>query len=261
MAAQIAQVPSGPVPSGVKASAPRPCEVQTIITAYEKEEMGVVAAADALEDSFREMGLLSQRQIPVMMVGWDTANRNGEGGNPMEVIRLARDILLLGWSWGEVAQAICIEAAPLDDSIEVFNRKKCEGLVSMAPVPPNSIHFGSLACGHTNQALRAIAAGTSTDCPILSEVSQDGKLSVGRLRARDKAYAKAVDQGLTWKVLKHEVRAMWPKALEIIQALRFYRRAAVSVYPMPLWGRWGWGGWWWRVLAPGMGRLIIRPAS
>lgn len=147
-------------------------------------------------------------------VGFDTANRSGAGGNVAEVGLLASDIACLGFSWDAVSHAICVEETPGSRAIEHFNRKLCEGS-ALAPVLPDSIRFGSLACGHTNMGLRAIAAGCPSECSILSE---DGRFSLQKLQARDPEYAKAVTQGLHWKVLRWVVRREFPQALDIIQA-------------------------------------------
>ena len=126
---------------------------------------------------------------------------------------MASDIVHIGWSWQATSHAICVQVPPGDKTVEDFNRRLCQGS-GLAPVLPDSIQFGSLACGHTNMALRAIAAGVPSSYPLLSE---DGKLSLDRLRRRDPEFAKAVEKGLRWKVLRHEVRVMFPKALDIIQ--------------------------------------------
>ena len=40
------------------------------------------------------------------------------------------------------------------------------------------------------------------------------------MRKRDELFAEAVENGLRWKVLKHEVRQLFPEALTIIQVPR-----------------------------------------
>jgi hypothetical protein len=131
------------------------------------------------------------------------------------VLLLASDIAHIGWSWAATAHAICVQVAPGDKTVEDFNRRLCAGS-GLAPVVPDSIQFGSLACGHTNMALRAIAAAVPSSCPLLSE---DGKLSVEKLRRKDPEFGNAVVRGLHWKVLRPEVRRLFPKALDIIQAV------------------------------------------
>ena len=129
---------------------------------------------------------------------------------------LASDIAFIGWSWPATAHALCVEIQPNDLTVENFNMELVAG-TDLAPVEKNSLHFGSLACGHTNCALRAIAAGGPSSCPLLSE---DGRYSLEKLQRRDPAFAEAVRQGLKWKVLSWRVRVEFPRALVVMQAAR-----------------------------------------
>ena len=138
------------------------------------------------------------------------------------MLLLASDIVHIGWSWPATQHAICVQVPPAGKTVEEFNRRLCAGS-GLAPVLPDSIQFGSLACGHTNVALRAIAAAVPSGCPLLAE---DGKLSLEKLRRKDPEFAKAVEKGLRWKVLRHEVRAMYPKALDVIHATGASRKGA-----------------------------------
>ena len=147
-------------------------------------------------------------------VGFDPSNRSGLGGNTGEVLLLAADIAEVGWSWAATSHAVCIEVSPGDVEVERFNAKLCDG-TGLAPVEQDSIKFGSLSCGHTNMGLRAIAAGVPSSDPLLSA---DGRMCLSRLDRTDAEYAKAVRQGLRWKVLRHSVRSRYPKVLDIIQA-------------------------------------------
>ena len=69
-------------------------------------------------------------------------------------------IAFLGWMDEATAHAVCIEVEPGSKVTEDFNRKLvADAEEDMAPVEPDSIKYGSLACRHTNQGLRAIGAG------------------------------------------------------------------------------------------------------
>ena len=151
-------------------------------------------------------------------MGFDPSNRFGTGGNAGEVHVVAGEILAHGWSWSKTSHAVCVEVPPGDDAVELFNQKLCGPGSNLAPVAPGSIKFGSIACGHTNMGLRAIAVGMPSPAARMCE---DGRLSLARLRAVDADYAKAVTDGLRWKVLRASVRTQYPAALEIIQVVFF----------------------------------------
>ena len=188
--------------------------VAEILRKVDSNVMGIVQAGDAIEKALRAGGLLYEMDINPRQVGWDPINRDGEGGNSQEVMLLASDIAFIGWSWAETSHAICCEEEPHKHEVEAFNKRLCleSGL---APVEPYSIRFGSLSCGHTNMALRAIAASMPSSCPLLSE---GGCLSLAKLQTRDAEYAHAVTQGLHWKVIRWQVRQGFPEALRILQA-------------------------------------------
>ena len=188
--------------------------IEGILAKVDADSIGIVQAADLLEQAFRDGNLLYEMVIHPRQVGFDPVNRDGEGGNAQEVLLLASDIAFVGWSWSETSHAICCEALPGDKTVEEFNKKLCADS-GLAPVEEDSIRFGSLSCGHTNMALRAIAAGVPSECPLLSE---NKVLSLSKLEARDSQYATAVRQGLRWRVIRAEVRSRWPRALQIIQA-------------------------------------------
>ena len=177
---------------------------------------GQVAAADKLERLLREKNLLYEATLAPRFVGFDPCNRDGQGGNPLNVLALISEIAMVGWSEPEVQKATCAETVPGDDGVERFNVKLSTGS-GMAPVDQGSIRYGTLACGHTNFGLRCIAAGVPSSCPYLSE---EGRMSLGKLERRDPAFASAVASGLRWKVVKWEVRYLYPQVLHFLQAAR-----------------------------------------
>jgi hypothetical protein len=190
--------------------------VVDIMKRYEANCLGIVKAADLLEDAFKSKGLMYEMSINPRQVGFDPSNRDAVGGNVQEVHLLASDIAFVGFSWSECSHALCCEVMPGDDSVERFNSMISHG-VDLAPVLANSIMFGSLSCGHTNYGLRALAAGVPSACPLLSE---DGKMSLSKLEKMDPDYAKAVKNGLNWRVLRSSVRVLYPDTLSVLQGAR-----------------------------------------
>jgi len=138
------------------------------------DSQGAVAAADRLEILLKEKGLLYEAVIAPRFLGFDPANRDGQGGNPLNVLALASEIAMVGWSDHEVKKAICAEAIPGGRTIEEFNQKLSADS-GMAPVEDNSILYGTLACGHTNYVLRCIGAGVPSPCEYLAE---DGRVNL-----------------------------------------------------------------------------------
>ena len=149
-------------------------------------------------------------------VGVDPSNRDGYGVNYEDVHGLGRDIANIGWSWEETSKAVCIEEAPTSLMIQEFNMALAQ-TDRLAPVQPDSIRFGSVACSHTNMFLRCMAAGVPSDDDVLAD---DGRLSLSKLKHRDAAFADAVDNGLHWLVLSRRLRATFPDLPSLIQSAR-----------------------------------------
>ena len=188
-------------------------EVRTIL-ARAKQDGKIVQAADDLEYQLRRMGLMDDMQIAPQQVGFDPANRHGEGGNAAAVHSLMEMIATAGWSWAACNHAMCVQVLPGDSSVEEYNRALAFG-TELAPVERDSIRFGSLSAGHTNMGLRAIAAGMPCADGRLGE---HGCYNVEVVRRHDAKFADAVQKGLRWKVLKSRVRVLFPEAMDIFQA-------------------------------------------
>jgi hypothetical protein len=190
--------------------------IYALLLCADDDSKGIVATADRLEILLAEKKLLYHLRIAPRSVGVDPSNRDGEGINPLNVVALASEIASVGWSDSEVGKAICCEVSPLDGTVEAFNVKLSTGS-GMAEVEANSIHYGSLACSHTNYVLRCIAGGVASDDEHLAD---HGCMSVSKLAGRDPAFADVVATGLSWKVLSWQVRYMYPQALVLIQQAR-----------------------------------------
>jgi hypothetical protein len=190
--------------------------VATVMHAFNRDEIGIVQAASKILSALAKADLSYQMRVNPRQVGFDPVNRDALGCTVQEVHLLADDIAFVGFSWSECSHALCVEIEPGDQSVHKFNAMLCNG-VDLAPVPENSLKFASLSCGHTNFGLRAIAAGVPSSTPWLSE---NGRMSLDKLRKRDQEYADAVDHGLHWTVLKAVVRSKYPDILPLLQAAK-----------------------------------------
>ena len=106
-----------------------------------------------------------------------------KGGNAEAVFELMEKISAARWSWDECDQAICEENLPGSAALEDFARGVCMD-TGLAPVEPHTI-VGSLACGHTNMGLRAIAAGVPVPQAATSLIAEGGCVSFAAVQRRD----------------------------------------------------------------------------
>ena len=187
--------------------------IKQIVASVADESMGLIKACSLIEERLTQEGLTYPSQLNPRMVGLGPSNRDGMGANVQEVLPLAHQIAFAGFNWKLCGHAVCVEVTPKCMAVEEFNVKLATS-GHLAPVVANSIGFGSLACGHTNMGLRAIAAQLPTDSVLLG---RGGVCDVQHLRERDPEFAAAVDLGLHWLVLRAEVRTKYPEVLPIIQ--------------------------------------------
>ena len=162
-------------------------------------------------------GLATKSRLPCRLVGCDPSNRDGYGVNSEDVHALGSNILEFGFSWGEVARAVCIEQEPSKSDIHEFNAALASSNLALAPVTDGSIRYGSLSCSHTNMFLRCVAAGVAS---THVDMSFNGRLDVDHLAKKDKAFAMAVKDGLVWSVLSYKVRGMFPGFVDMMQSAR-----------------------------------------
>lgn len=187
-----------------------------LLATIAQDAQGLVAGADRLEEALASKNLLYEQKIAPRNIGFHPLNRGGEGGNPLEVLRLASEIGEVGFSEREVRHALCIQAAPGDRTIEDFNIKLVAE-TGIAPVDPDTILYGSLSGGHLNAVLRCIAASVPSGCKFLAE---GGFMSVDKIRRRSPQFATAAEEGIVWKVLKWQVAYLYPQALTVISMAR-----------------------------------------
>ena len=79
--------------------------------------------------------------------------------------------------------------APGDSTTEDAYRIWCEeSVIDLLPVPPGSIKYESLACGHTNTCLQAIKFGCLSTHPVLSD---GARYDMDNVKKKDEKLATA----------------------------------------------------------------------
>ena len=178
---------------------------------------GLVAAVDQVLEELVENGMAWKQRIRPCQVGVDPSNRDGVGVNVEDVHALGADILYWGWSWSQVASAVCVEEAPGSHAIADFNRDLAAGCDALPGKGLDQIRYGSLACSHTNMFLRCLAEGVKSSD---AEISEGGRLCLDKVERRDAEFGKAARQGLEWLVLSSKVARAHPTLLTAIQRAR-----------------------------------------
>ena len=184
---------------------------EQVFNLYDQEKIGDASAAETMINAFVPLDLVYTLQIDPKMVGVDSSNRQHTGAQVNEVPELVSDIAEIGWN-DRVPDPVCIEAED-DGATEDLNVALVKDVSFLAPVRRGDIRFGSLSAGHTNLGLRAIQA--SATCEV-EKLSTNGKYDINKIGSRDPQFAERARHGLTWRVLRKEVRDKYPRALDII---------------------------------------------
>ena len=129
--------------------------------------------------------------------------------------QLINNVAHIGWDWGSV-KALAVEVSDSNSSdVLSFNNKLAETSMGMLAPIEDTLKFASLEGSHTNQALRCFHAA----CPHPNEtLTEEGRLSISKLRSKDPEFAIAVTQGLTWQIVSASVLDVFPHIAHILQA-------------------------------------------
>ena len=189
-------------------------KVDALVAEMQAVDGHVVQGCEKVLTLLKGIGMTYRATLLPRQVGVHPDNRDGYGLNSEDVHGLGQDILRMGWSWEQVEGAICVEEAPGSTVFEDFNKALADGSSKLAPVEVGSVKYASLSCSHTNAFLRALAAGVSSDCEIMSE---GGKLCLRKVESIDPELASAATKGLHWLVLTNEVSVRFPALAGLLQ--------------------------------------------
>ena len=179
----------------------------------------IVSRAAEILHILRDNGLLYKISLHSKHVGVHPENRYGDGVVPLAVHELIENISHHGWCWHMVEDALAVEQWPHGSAEAkeriVFNEKQCDESDGMLPpFAADDIRILSVKCGHTNAGLRCAHFGAPT--PIAS-IAEDGKVSKRKLADRNEQHGIAIDKGMTWDVIPHEVEKAFPTLLNAFQ--------------------------------------------
>ena len=187
--------------------------------ATKRDDSGQLKAlAEEVVQVLEHYGLVYEAQLSPDVVGVHRCNRWGAGVKPADVHAKISKIIGMGFSLQATREAMCTEMPPGVEGEEQLHFNKvmvshANGL--LAPIKPDSLEYLSVACSHTNQALRAVKAGCNTE--MTDKFVDQGRLSKQLAEHMDKNFGLAMEKGLVWKVIKHEVTTAWPQLPFLLQ--------------------------------------------
>ena len=113
-------------------------------------------------------------------------------------------------------RAIAFENSPDTNHCENYTIQSTIGNSMFYQYPPGTVRAGSVGCGHENQFLAAVGCAATTP---ESSLRVHGKETIGahRIASGNRDLAYAVQHGLEWTIIKHQVETQYPELPELIQ--------------------------------------------
>ena len=179
----------------------------------------LVSAVDALLDYLQEQGLLHWQQIPGTFIRCHPHKRDGVGCSGIHCHDLLDDLLDIGWVDKE-ARGVCVEIPSSQlDAVQSFNvalSKNSSG--KLAPwEEAHKLKYATIWASHTNQVLR-LWLHSMPHSSQQSTVCHGGCLSLAKLRLKDPQFAKAVEEGMRWRVISSLVPEAFPEVTKLVQS-------------------------------------------
>ena len=199
------------------------------LKAMSPDRGGLQELATRIRNLLRENKMLEKQRWKPQACGVHPRNRSSGMLGPADCHALLDYILLTRWAWSEVGNPTAVEVAPPGEANRDDYLSKNEQLSQasgglLAPCERDLIRALTVAGSHTTAALRCCAYETKSPHDT---ISQDGKLSLAKLRARDPTMYEAVMHGLAYEAIPWQVDAACPDLVDIlIEADNLKHRAA-----------------------------------
>ena len=171
--------------------------VTTVLQAY-RGPATAAATANVLLTMFEDMGLAYDARIQPWNVGWDPVDTSMHEADGLSLGRVMQALQETGFIGACVRHAICCESGEAREAIQA--RDKAWHEENQVQPATGCLEWGCLSCGLVNMSLRVLV----TRSDFFPEM--------------DAELADVATRGMWWKVLRQEVRAEFPAALNIIEA-------------------------------------------
>jgi co-chaperonin GroES (HSP10) len=190
--------------------------IRPLLDAWDKNKPCVVLR-DKIRDLLLAFDLAYTTVINSMSIGCHPKNRSGGMVDPDKVHARVGELHHVGFSESEMWDASCTEREPgaYGDECEKRNidlAKNSHGL--LPPIAPDSLNYFSMTCGHTSYSFRLARQGANSSCP---EVSVNNSISVAKITESQPAWANAINNGISWFVVRWQPAKHWPEIVDLFQ--------------------------------------------
>ena len=181
------------------------------------EQGTLVRSMESVYRLLEENHLMSEQRISARFMGVHPWNRDGSGVSSGHVAELLGDLVELGWSDSEF-RGMAVELSQKDmPEVRSYNAKIiAESGGRLAEFDDlESLKFATIAGSHTTQAMRLFLAGMPHP---LDTVTEQGRLSLAKLRQKDPDFHDVCLNGATYKVVSRIVPETFPQFCRLAQS-------------------------------------------
>lgn len=177
---------------------------QLVAALKEAKDGALLSGVNKAMELLTKFGLCRVQVIESKYVGVHGENRDGFGLSAPDCHQLMSEIHDIGWD-DRQPYAVCTEIEPLClDAAYAFNEKLVQASGGLLPeMQKYHLKYLSVSASHTNAGLRIINSGLHASLTP-AKVSPE--------------FRKALEQGLRWRVLAHEVVSAFPELPKLLQA-------------------------------------------
>jgi hypothetical protein len=193
-------------------------QMEDIKTRAMKPDANIILLRDECKDLLKSKGLCMKKFMNSRWVGVHPSNRYGDGVLPADCLALIADIFGQGFSALQLQDPTLVGVPPMGhprrDHFVGRNQEMVQGSGGQLPAFDDPIDGVSVTCGHTSMGMRCwLFASPSDD----SRFTEDGRLSLRRLKELQPAYHKAVVEGIEWDFIEWAVEDAWPWVPALLQ--------------------------------------------
>ena len=179
----------------------------------------IFALRDEALELLRPRNLIKKMQISSRYVVVHPQNRYGDGIVPSQAHKLIDSFALNGFSTAEVGMPLASEMPPTTsprhaEIIKFNNDIVANSNGALPPIAEDDYIIMSVAKSHSSMGSRCVLLGAPHEN---QKITEDGLLSLQRIRALRPEYADAIECGFEWEVVSWRAEEAFPSLMDLLQ--------------------------------------------
>ena len=183
-----------------------------------EDKSQLVSIVYRILDSLAAQDMSYVARVPPPNMGIHPDNRAGKKMLGADMASKGAKIVDVGFTFKLCGKdrAIAFENSPVTNHCELYTIETTIGNPMFYQYKANTVRAGSVGCGHLNQLLAATSCDATTTEKTL-QVPNKQIIDSHRIKSANRDLASAVEEGLEWTIIKHQVENRYPELPELIQ--------------------------------------------